>query len=131
MPARNESLLQRFHSVTMESTFFWDAQSTQINEQRPFDDVASRKYYVGMLQLGTTVKVCVLCGFLNVLWSYTKGGYVSNNAASQLSENWILSEKILPQSVTIWQKLPIGNLTGYSIVIRVRLTSLRRPVRSV
>ncbi|CAL8460978.1 g509 [Coccomyxa elongata] len=89
----NDSLLQRFHSVTLDSTIVWDAQSTKINEQKHFDDVASRKYYVGMLQIGTAVK---------------------------LSENWIIGEKILPQSVAIWQRLPIGNLTGYSIVISVK-----------
>jgi hypothetical protein len=53
----NDSLLQRFHSVTLDSTVVWDAQSTKINEQKHFDDVASRKYYVGMLQIGTAVKV--------------------------------------------------------------------------
>ncbi|CAL8469643.1 g9184 [Coccomyxa elongata] len=53
----NDSLLQRFHSVTLDSTIVWDAQSTKINEQKHFDDVASRKYYVGMLQIGTAVKV--------------------------------------------------------------------------
>ncbi len=57
---RNDTLLQRFHSVTLEATCTWDAQSTKINEQRPFDDVTSRKYYIAMLQLGTSVKVCVL-----------------------------------------------------------------------
>lgn len=57
MGNRNESLLQRFHSLTLDCTCVWDAQSTKLNEQRPFDDVASRKYYVDMLQLGTTIKV--------------------------------------------------------------------------
>ncbi|CAK0769191.1 hypothetical protein CVIRNUC_003641 [Coccomyxa viridis] len=90
---RNDTLLQRFHSVTLEATCTWDAQSTKINEQRPFDDVTSRKYYSAMLQLGTSVK---------------------------LSDNWIIGEKILPQSLPIWQRLPIGNLTGYIIGIRVK-----------
>ena len=57
---RNDTLLQRFHSVTLEETVSWDAQSTKINEQRPFDDVASRKYYAGMRQIGTSVVVCTL-----------------------------------------------------------------------
>ena len=117
---RDDTFLRRFHSVTMESTSVWDAQSTKINEQRPFDDVSSRRYYVNMLQLGTSVTVCLS-------WSACAGSpdkvhLVDLIVASglQLSENWILSEKLFPQSAAIWQRLPIGNLTGYSIGIRVR-----------
>ena len=34
--------------------------------------------------------------------------------------NWILSERLTAVAAPLWQNIPIGNLTGYNVSLRVR-----------
>ena len=36
--------------------------------------------------------------------------------------NWILSERLTALAAPLWQNIPIGNLTGYNVSLRVRLS---------
>ena len=36
--------------------------------------------------------------------------------------NWILSERLTAVAAPLWQNIPIGNLTGYNVSLRVCLS---------
>ena len=36
--------------------------------------------------------------------------------------NWILSERLTAVAAPLWQNIPIGNLTGYNLSLRVCLS---------
>ena len=36
--------------------------------------------------------------------------------------NWILSERLTAVAAPLFQSIPIGNLTGYNVSLRVRLS---------
>ncbi|CAL5224945.1 g7714 [Coccomyxa viridis] len=89
-----------FHGVTIESMIWLDSTAT-IRNQQHFDDVAQRKYYVDMFRLQAPSM---------------RGRFVVMN--------WILSERITAAAAPLYQGLPIGNLTGYTVNIRVQAGNL-------
>ena len=38
--------------------------------------------------------------------------------------NWILSERLTEVAAPLWQNIPIGNLTGYNVSLRVIISCL-------